>query len=766
MPELSTILTVVSAAIVLAVVVITIVVITRNKSKHSAKTESPSEVIISTIERASPTDSPASVKQATDEEEPIQSVDSTVISEVDAKSDAETERANPRQTIEITESTEPLITDSQELNRNVEENILSQTEPEPPPYIQNETSEPESSAPTKLKGKISPENRGGARRGKRKTEATEIRPDKKQWVRRPELVCWKQSRKWFLGVEFQEENGEATEVRVTQSNSDLTKASNSRWQLSDLFESITVARQPTNEQYELQPADKEQPFLLFKLAGENLNSGRRVRYTSSGVYLVIAPQDWIRNEAQSGIPQVPPSHCHLAGFQAHLFHLDSRDNSRIALQNPDGRQIQVPNRNSRFDLEGCKIDDANDEMGPLFGQTPPFLTANDVTIWKDVETIVLGEEGKTSNGWRESFKPDTKNARVNLLPYLENKEAGWFFLRIYDSNDELIDSLDFRFAKGLCAIRSYGHNILPGETGHRPTRILLECDNSSCKVLPVGHDLKAELANDTQLEVEIPPKPEYDRTDWTMLFSSQAKVNLALLVERLWWTICKRDVPTKQSEWQDKALSLTADHLKATSDYVLRIQFPKPRWTNEIRIGFDKGRSRTYPIEVSKNTLDIPLNHLEGVGQLEDSSQVHPLFLWLDESQEQTVAFLSTEQRKPVTIQRKSKTLIKLNLKRLIKYLNRLDRSVKDDSLSIMLGECKKRWMSPGVRQHRDTYEIETSCLISLSWNLLKANKMKVIGRRKGWIRAFTKIADSNPSFYSFTVQRYKALKSGDKIHS
>lgn len=765
MLELSTILTVVSAAIVLAVVVITMVVITRNKSKHSAKIESPGEVITSTIEPARPTDSLASVKQATDEEEPIQSVDSTVISEVDAKSDAETERANPWQTIEITESTEPLITDSQELNRNVEENILSQTEPEPSPYIQNETAEPESSTPTKLKGKISPENRGGARRGKRTTEATEKRPYKKQRVRRPELVCWKQLRKWFLGVEFQAENGEASDVRVTQSNLDLTRASNSRWQLSDLFESITVVRQPTNEQYELQPADKERPLLLFKLAGENLNSGRRVRYASSGVYLVIAPQDWIRDEAQLGTAQVPPSHCHLAGFQAHFFHLNSRDNERIVFRDPDGRQIQVPNSNSRFDLEGCKIDDANDEMGPLFGQTPPFLIANDITNLKDIETIVLGEEGNTSNGWRESFKPDTENARVNLLPYLQGKEAGWFFLRIYDTNDELIDSLDFRFARDLRAIRSDGHNTLPGETGHISTRIVLEFDNSSCKILPVGHNLKAEKANGTQIEVKIPPKPEYDRTDWTILSSSKAKVNLALLVERVWWTICKRDVPTDQSKWQDKALSLTADHLKATSDYVLRIRFPKPRWTNEILIGFDKGRSRTYPIEVSKNTVDIPLNHLEGMSQLEDSSQVHPLFLWLDESQEQTVAFLSTEQRKPVTIQRKSKTLINLNLKRLIKYLNRLDHSVKDDSLSIMLGECKKKWMSPGVRQHRDTYEIETACLISLSWNLLKANKMKVIGRRKGWIRAFTKIADSHPSFFSFTVQRYKALRSGYKIH-
>ncbi|MDL1891918.1 hypothetical protein FBQ87_03370 [Sphingobacteriales bacterium CHB3] len=700
MPELSTILTVVSAAIVLAVVVITIVVITRNKSKRSAKTESPSEVITSTIEPARPTDSPASVKQATDEKEPIQSVDSTVISE----------------------------------------------------------------APTKLKAKISPENRGGARRGKRTTEATEKRPDKKQRVRRPELVCWKQSRKWFLGVEFQAENGEASEVRVTQSNSDLTKASNSRWQLSDLFESITVARQPTNEQYELQPADKERPFLLFKLAGENLNSGRRVRYASSGVYLVIAPQDWIRDDAQSGTALVPPSHCHLACFQAHFFHLNSRDNDRIAFRNPDGRQIQVPNGNSRFDLEGCKIDDANDEMGPFFGRTPPFLTANDITNLKDIETIVLGEEGNTSNGWRESFKPDTDNARVNLPPYLQGKEAGWFFLRIYDTNDELIDSLDFRFAKSLYAIRIDEHNILPSEEGHKSVKIALECANSLCNLFPSGHNLKAERVDKTRIEIEVPPQPDNDRTEWIFWSSTKEKVNLALLVERVWWTICKPDIPIEHSEWQDRALPLSATHLKATSSFVLRIRLPKPRWTKKVRIGFDERRSRTYPIEVSKNTVDIPLNHFEGVSQLEDSSQVHPLFLWLDESRKQTVAFLSTEKRQPV--RRKSKTPIRLNLKRLIKYINRLDRRVKDDWLSIMLSECKKKWMSPGVRQHRGTYEIETACLISLSWHLLKANKMKVIGRRKGWIRAFTKIADSNPSFYSSTVQRYKALKNGDKIHS
>lgn len=749
MPELSTILIVVSVAIVLAVVVITIAAISGKRRKHSARTDSPSEVVTTTTEPARRTDSPASMKPATDEEEPIQSIGSTGISEVDTNSNAETERANPGQTIEIAESTELLITDSQDLNRNVEENNLPETGPE-------------SSPPPKQKGKISPENRGGARRGKRTGEATEERPDKKERVRRPELVCWQQSRKWFLGVEFQAENREASEVRATQSNSDLTKASNSRWQLSDLFGAITVTRQSTNEQYELQLADKERPFILFKLAGENLNSGRRVRYASSGVYLVIAPQDWIRDEAESGTPQVPASPCHLAGFQAHFFHLHSRDNNQIAFQNPDGRQIQIPNRNSRFDLEGCKIDDAKDEVGPLFGQAPPFLTANDVTNWKDVQTIVLGEEGKTSNGWRESFKPDTETPRVNLLPYLQGKEAGWFFLRIYDSNDELIDSLDFRFAKGLYAIRIDEHNFLPSGAGHKPVKIDLQCANSSCKLFPSGHNLKAERVDETRIEIEVPPRSDNDRTEWIFGYSTKEKVNLALLVERVWWTICKPDIPIENSEWQDKAFTLSADHLRARSSFVLRIRLPKPRWTKEVCIGFDKGRSRTYPVEVSKHSVDIPLNHLEGVSQLEDSSQVHPLFLWLDESSEQTVAFLSTEQRKPVKIQPKSKTPIRLNLNRLIKYLNRLDRRVKDDSLSILLNECKKNWLSAGVGQQRDTYLIDTACLIALSWNLLKTRKMKIIGRRKGWIRSFVKIAQSHPSSLSSTVEKYQALGNNE----
>lgn len=770
MPDLFTILTV---AILIAVVV-ALIVATISKRRREIKPmdttfPNPTELPTNPSEIIEPVDSIEPAAQTTYEEKPSQSTDSLPTPLVETNPNTEeNEQVELETTNDPEESPKPIIIDSQEASKNPPTNGLSKTPSstaESSSQVTNDETESDLNSPAKSGRRISPENRGGARRGKRTKETEEPRSDKKRRVRKPELVCWQQSRKWFLGVETLTENGETSDVAATQANAQLTKVLNSRWLISDLFETVTITTLSTNEKYDLQLAEEQNPFLLFKLSGESLNNGRRVRYATLGIYLVVIPQDWIRDEQQSGVSPVPPSHCHLNGFQAHYFYLDSANDERIAFLTPEKKPILIPNRNSHFEIRGCKIDDANDETSSLFGQSPLSLTTNDAAIWRNAETIVIGEEGKTANGWRTWFKPEIEDGQVDVLQYLQGKEAGWFFLRIYDPNDEMIDSLDFRFARSLRAIRIDEHSIFPSETGHKSVRITLEYnDSSSGELLPSAHNLKPEKVNENKIEIVVPPEPEYDRTEWAFVSSTKAGVNISLLVERIWWTICKTATPLEQSEWQDNPLALRADHLKATSEYVLRIRLPKPRWTKEVRIGFERRRARIYPVEVAKHIVDLPMNHLEGVGQLEDSSKDHPLILWLDGFPQQIIALLSSKQRKQKAVREKSKTQIRLNLSRLLKYLHRLDRWTKDASLSELISECTSKWSSSGIREHRDTYLIETACVIALSWKLLKAKRIKVVGRRKGWIRHFIRIAESNPSSFSLTVEKYQTLTGDDKV--
>ena len=88
-------------------------------------------------------------------------------------------------------------------------------------------------------------------------------------------------------------------------------------------------------------------------------------------------------------------------------------------------------------------------MGPLFAGELPALQG-DAGAMKSVRTIVLGAEGSGPDRWRKQFVCNANGS--DSWPISEDVRAqgsGWYFVRLYDVEDHLIDSLDFRYAAGL-----------------------------------------------------------------------------------------------------------------------------------------------------------------------------------------------------------------------------------------------------------------------------------------------------------------------------
>ena len=141
----------------------------------------------------------------------------------------------------------------------------------------------------------------------------------------------------------------------------------------------------------------------------------------------------------------------------------------------------------------------------------------------------------------------------------------------------------------------------------------------------------------------------------------------------------------------DKPIVLSSLQFLSTSKYTLRIRFPQRRWTKEVLIGFEQRKARAYRVEVTQQIVEIPLNHFEGAIELEDTTKDHPINLWIKGYSEQTIAILSRVSLDS-SRQGRSKRFkaIRLNTKRLIKYLNRLDRITNDVALSKLLKECKR----------------------------------------------------------------------------
>lgn len=280
------------------------------------------------------------------------------------------------------------------------------------------------------------------------------------------------------------------------------------------------------------------------------------------------------------------------------------------------------------------------------------------------------------------------------------------------------------------------------------------CD-TSCELIP-DHSKNVLIdTKHTYTSIEIPPDPDCDRTEWTLRLSTSARVPISLLVERVWWSICNQKTSSEHISWKDKPVFIQRSHLVASSELLLRVRFPRRRWTTKVHVGFEQRRTREYPVEVTKQVVDIPLNEFEGMVELEKSGENHLLKLWINGYQEQTVAVLSKSAR---AVRPKRSKAIKLNIKRLLKYLNRLERATRDASLSHMIYECKGKWRLAGGKEQRDAYSIQTACVIMLCWRVMKGKGMKPIGRRKGWVRSFIKLAEANPTYLAALSKKHGTL--------
>lgn len=484
--------------------------------------------------------------------------------------------------------------------------------------------------------KRAPEDRGGKSRelsnkdengDLEKIEALAKAEKEKALSIRPEVVCWKDARKWFIGLEIQEEYQEFGEIVVTQDGVPIQKDDRGRWVLLQTTGIVQVSWEEIRYQKEIR---LDKPYLVFRLSG--MNQGRSVRYATFGYYRVIVPDDWQRDEEIScpAIQSTEPV-C-ITGSQAHYFLLERGSDSKICFRTLTGEPITVPTRASRFELIGNQLSsDASDDIGPLFAERPPRIKAIDQNIWKGIKTIVVGKEGPGKKRWRTHFNPNPDIIEQSFPVELENRRGGWYFVRFYDWEDTLVESMDFRFVSALKGIVVHPHSPLPGLDGHSSVPIEF-IHTSGCAIrLAEGSDesLQVQRTEDKTVAV-IPSNPVWDRTRWSIEIDSRLHTDAVILVERVWWAVGDEDVAKVQPHWSEKPIIAPREAFSATSKQFLWLRLPKEKWTDTVLVGFTKQKSRPYRVDVIKRHVAIPLSHFAGYQDLEDKFLGHSLNLWIE----------------------------------------------------------------------------------------------------------------------------------------
>jgi small subunit ribosomal protein S9 len=529
--------------------------------------------------------------------------------------------------------------------KDTEPTAKEQTQPQGAEKVQPKSAEePEVEVKT---GPREPIKRGGRPRGSTPNVERAQTPQTKPRHPKPEIICRRRERQWVLAVEPPEELLESPDLKILQNGSALYKLEWGCWRLEHVFGEVVVRWSDEGTPQETKIELGQERYLLFKLVGQDLDQGRLVRSLTAGSYLVVVPDNWERDEALSGQSPVMPQPMSLPGYKAHFFDLDKSGDQKIAFRLPDGKQLIIKEKVLQFELIGRQLTDASEYMGPLFGEEPPQIRASDAQVWKGIKKIVIWEESKGRGRWRKEFSPNQGQKEQDLPSELKARRSGWYSLRFYDADDNLLESLDFRFIAALKKINAQQLSPLPSADGHKA--VLVEfIHESDCILQPLDTSTKIKIEGKPDRTIlTIPPDPTYDLSRWSVCSENGPAVEVVVLVERIWWALAEEGNAPSDSDWTDKLLELSREDFAATSNKALWLRLPKRRWVDKVLGGFERSKARAYKVKVEENTVIITLRDYGDSPEVENKREQYPFRVWFergDRVEEGVVAILRPSQ--------------------------------------------------------------------------------------------------------------------------
>jgi hypothetical protein len=320
----------------------------------------------------------------------------------------------------------------------------------------------------------------------------------------------------------------------------------------------------------------------------------------------------------------------------------------------------------------------------------------------------------------------------------------------------------------LHEIRVAGHPALPDTSGYAPVQIefrhaegcVIELENPPAGAYSVEQEeMRTHLA--------VPADPTWDRTGWIIRPQGGSPVKASLLVERVWWALDRTAGGEQAVGWTDAPLELSRDWITATSNYALRFRLPRPRWTDEIQVGFEWLKARTYPVEVAAQEIVVPLSDFEGAMEVEDRASEHQLKLWVEREAAQSpsgavVARIPAIQTAASAPLRQGR--LRSDLRRGRKYLRRLSRRTRDSALRELIQRFRARFVPTATEPLPHSLRAEMACLIALAWEVLKAEAVQPPSRRKRWLRRLVRAAGGQAETMERLREDYERLKSGSSV--
>lgn len=410
--------------------------------------------------------------------------------------------------------------------------------------------------------------------GKREQNHPTNKPQKpkQEFKPKPELICREEDQRinilFSVPSDFKVNN-------ILQNGNPLTHQNN-EYIIENIAEPIVIRTADNSEESISLAGDK---YLIFK-TGKNWaeGAGRQIKYFTKGFFIVIAPKNWNRED----MPSVEKSACSDIMYLAHFFEVDSTNQSDTKFF----EECKIPPLRKKIFLEGASIHD-DSEQGLLYIKQPPKIRDTSEIVW-----VRVGEEGPGPKRWKGSnFKIKERSLEKLLVD-----RCGRFFIRVYNTKSEMIDSDEFRYCPDLREIlvdnKPYDPETLlpPLPKGYEPSK--LEFMGKDDQHLSCLRKNGATNGTPQKSPKAIEPFPDDDKTTWT-LETERGQVEVVINLPRIWWRL----EPSDEGGWHDKPIKMTRENFRSQSLIDTKIMLIAPSHIKNIKAGFDNDLDRKIPIK-------------------------------------------------------------------------------------------------------------------------------------------------------------------------
>lgn len=557
----------------------------------------------------------------------------TAASPIEIRSDVPVERDNLE-----------AVNETAECENHQEKELVLSPEPPKPDYRVDRIGPKTES--TKVKGDFR-----GAPIGQRdKIQKESPRTEEADKRLEPETVCWRREGKWIIGIEIPSDyfSEDIQEVRQGANEILREESRDQCWRLESLTDPLEVTWGNENNRNIDQVLINAEPYGIFKLTGSDQARGRLVKRISYGAYLLVVPSAWSFQKGMADQDIVEES-ISIEKCKAYYCRFEKGKDGRFTFVDENGKSWPFEAKSPLFELVGATLEDANDDMGLLFGTGPPSVTIKGHRSWKEIACVVVIQQGVEpgEDRFKDKIIPPADDTELSLGSNLHAQNSGWYLLRFYDNKqDSPIDTLDFRFVSAIDKIKIHQNSVFPEKSGHQEVTVELT-HKPNCTIKPTtppnnSLQIKQGLNSTT---IVIPPKPEADESSWFLGTENGPCVRATFLAERIWWSIA--DENKEPTEWHDNPVALRREDFKPTAHKALWIHLPTSGWTDRIHVDFSLSQPRHFLIKLDQRVVKILLDNFYDSRALYDKGVAHDLFIRVQKDNQNLsaiVASLSAEK--------------------------------------------------------------------------------------------------------------------------